>query len=144
MSWLTKDWRALTAWLGSIETPASRVAASSAAGALSDGLNKVEAAGELIIVDAANAALALVPAGLGLAFAPAVDNLLIGIATKILGKHSSPAAALAQVSAGLPSPAGSSLAPGEIILTPHPQVTMAPIANPNPTGAEITAAAAGG
>ncbi len=92
MSWLSEDWNKFTAWLGSIEGPASKTAAQAASTALAESLVAVEKAGELIITDAANAALAFLPAGLGTALTPAVDNLIVSIANKILSKHSSGAA----------------------------------------------------
>ena len=111
MSWLSTDWKKFTAWLGSIESSASRAAASVAAASLSDGLTKTETALELIAVDAANAALALVPV-VGPALTPTVDALLQAIACKILAKHSTPAAAAAALAiAGAAAAAPEAAAP---------------------------------
>ena len=96
MSWLSTDWTKFTAWLGSIESASARAAASVAANSLSEGLTKTEAALDLIAVDAANAALALVPV-VGPALTPTVDALLQSIAGKIMARCSAPTAAGAAV-----------------------------------------------
>jgi hypothetical protein len=105
MSWLTQGFHAFTTWLASVESPNSKATATSAAGTIATGLQQAEAAAESIAVDAANAALTLVPAGLGVAFQPFVDGLLESIATKIIGKTSVPATSAANVAAAVKVPA---------------------------------------
>jgi hypothetical protein len=96
------------AWLSSVESPSTKATAGQAGATISTGLNQAGQALEGIAVDGANAALGLVPGGLGLAFEPLVDNLLISMASKILGKASNPAAAAAAVAAAVSTPAATS------------------------------------
>lgn len=101
----TKLWNGFTTWLKSVESPNSKAVATTAGATLSTGLQQAEAAIESIAVDAANGALALVPAGLGVAFQPAVDGLLEAIAAKIIGKSSNPAVSAAALTAAVTAPA---------------------------------------
>ena len=124
MSWLSNDWHRFVAWLHGVETPGSKSVASGAAGALQSGLTATEQALELIAMDAANAALALLPV-VGPALTPTIDALIETIAAKVLTKHSAPGAAAAAIAA---NPLGA--AAGPMARTAGGPVTMSAIPSP--------------
>jgi hypothetical protein len=86
------------AWFAGIVGPAGSPAVAKAAASLTAAANDVEAAIPVIATAAANAALALIPGGLGTELDPVADALIDQVCAKLLAKKSTapaPAPALA-------------------------------------------------
>ncbi|HZC15739.1 MAG TPA: hypothetical protein VE309_03155 [Caulobacteraceae bacterium] len=89
----------LGAWFKSIETPAASSAVSNVAATLKTAATTVETALPAVATAAANAALALIPGGLGSDFDPIADNLIDQVIALLEGKKSTATGAAATTTA---------------------------------------------
>jgi hypothetical protein len=97
------------AWFAGIVGPSGSPAVSQAATSLSKAASDVEAAIPVIATAAANAALALIPGGLGSALDPVADQLIDEVCAKLMAKKSQ------IVTLPSPTPAlAAALAPGAV------------------------------